>query len=432
MARWTRFRQLWGPDPGGDVDDELTFHLEMRVAELVRKGETPARARELALARFGDVEASRRACLVIGERHGRQWRRTQWLSELAQDCRYALRTLRRTPWFTVTAILTLALTIGGTSALYSVVKGVLVNPLRVAAAERLYRVRTVYPDGTPYATLSAPDFMSLRARATVFERVEAYTTGAVTLLGAGDAHEVRATSVSDGLFEQLGLRVVHGRAFRLDEHRVGQDAVAVLDHGYWSRAFGGDPGAVGRAIAVGGARYVVIGVLAAGARLPADVPGARVPSNADVYLPIAYGPAFDAATAESRRSNYLAVLGVARPGVQAADVTRDLSDLGAALAREFPSTNDGLSFSAISPHESLVGDVRRPLLVLLAAIGLVLLMACANLASLLLARATARDGELQLRAAIGAARGRLLRQLLTEALVLGVFGGAAGTENIRP
>jgi predicted permease len=325
--------------------------------------------------------------------------------------------LRRAPGFTVVAVLALALGIGANSAIFSVVHGVLLESLPFRDAERLYHVNMLYPDGTVYAASSAPDFMSLRESNRVFEQVEGLSTSLVTLLGAGDARQVRGVNVSDGMFGLLGLQVAHGRSFLRDEHQPGRTRVVVLDHGFWLREFGGDPGVLKRTISLGGQPYEIVGVLA---------PGTRLPRQADVIVPLEYGPTFSAATAQGRRSEFMVVLGRSKPGQTPAQIDDDVKRIGTELQQRFPGTNARLTFTSTPLRDTIVGEVRTPLFMLLGAVGFVLLVACANVANLILARASARESELAIRAALGAGRVRLLRQLITESLVLGLGGGLAG------
>ena len=413
---WDRFRGWFGPDPKKDVEDELEFHLEMRIRELIQRGETPERARELALRRFGDYETSRTECVEIDERRSRRMARTEYFSELRRDLAYAMRTLRRTPGFTTVAIASLALGIGATTAIFSVVHGVILQSLPYRDAERLHEVRTVYPDGTGYP-LSAPDFMSVREGNRVFDRVEAFSGGAFTLLGAGEPREVRGASISDGLFEMLGFSMALGRGFAREENQPGRANVAVLGHDFWQREFGGDRSVLGRTLSVGGDPYTVVGVLA---------PGANLPDRVDMYAPLEYDSTFSATTSVTRRGEFLRVLGRAKPELTPATINADLARVGTALQGQFPETNERLTFNASSLRDLIIGDVRRPLLILFGAVAFVLLVACANVANLLLARVSVRQDELAVRAALGAGRGRLVRQLMTEAVVLGLAGGIVG------
>lgn len=416
MARWSRFRRLFGPEPKADVDAELSFHVEMRARELVDEGVPPDRARALALWHFGDYDSSRQACVEISKRRERRMARTEYMTELRQDVGYALRMLRRAPGFTTVALTTLALGIGANSAIFSVVQGVLLAPLPFQHADRLYRVTTLYPDGTPYS-LSAPDFMSVREQTRALEQVEAFSGGVFTMLGAGEPREVRGTKLSDGLLGMLGLPVALGRTLRPGENQPGHNGVAVLDHGFWQRQFGGDRSVLGRTVSIAGAPVEIVGVLA---------PGARLLDDADIYTPLAYDDTFSAATARNRRGEFLTVIGRGKPGTALAQVDDDLRRIGAELQATFRETNDTLTFNARSLNDVMLGDVRKPLMVLLGAVGFVLLVACANVANLLLARASARQAELAVRSALGAGRVRLLRQLLTEAVVLGAAGAVAG------
>ncbi len=413
---FTRFRRMFGLEPEADVEHELAFHVEMLVRDLIERGETPARARELALRRFGDYDGPRRECVEIDERRRRQITRAEHTMEFRQDVRYALRMLRRTPGFTAVAVLALALGIGANSAIFSVVHAVLLESLPFRDAGRLYHVNMVYPDGTVYPGFSAPDFMSVRADTRVFEQVDAYSAGSLTLLGAGEPRQVRGARVSDGLIGLLGLGVGQGRGFAPEENQPGRNRVAVLTNGFWLREFGGEA-VLGRTITLGGQPYTIIGVLA---------PGARLPDESDILVPLEYNDTFSASTAKGRRSEFLDVLARARPGVTAAQADEDVRRIASHLQEVFPDSNARLTFNVKNLRDVMVGEVRTPLYLLLGAVGFVLLVACANVANLLLARASAREAELAIRAALGAGRGRLLRQLLTETLVLGCAGGVIG------
>jgi predicted permease len=417
MAEWRRFRRFFGIEPAADVEAELRFHLEMRARELTDRGETPERANERALQRFGDYDSTREQCVQITERRRRHMERTEFTTEVRQDVAYAFRMLRRTPGFTAVALLTLALGIGANSAIFSVVHGVLLESLPFRDAQQLYQVRMLYPDGTIYSSVSAPDFMNVREENRVFTQVEAYVVRLMTLLGAGEPREVNVGAVTTGLFDQLAVSVALGRGFLAEENQRGRGGVAVLDRGFAERVFGNDPNLLGRSVTISGRPYAIVGVLARGAALP---------NRADLYIPIEYDDTYSSSAANGRRSEFLSVIGRVRPGIRIEDIDSDLRRIGARLQAAFPQSNARLTFATSPLTEMIVGDVRRPLFMLLGAVALVLLVACSNVANLLLARGSARHGELAVRAALGAGRARLLRQLITEAVVLGVSGAALG------
>jgi putative ABC transport system permease protein len=408
---------MFGLEARPDVEAELAFHVEMRIRELVEQGETPERARTLAMQRFGNYDATRQACVEINQRRRRHMDRVEFLSELRQDIGYAFRMMRRAPGFTAAALVTLALGIGANSAIFSVVNGVLLESLPYRDAGRLHHLQMLYPDGARYSSLSAPDFMSVRGDQRAFEQVEAYDLSLMTMLGAGEPREINGALVSGGFFDQLGFQVAVGRGFAAEENQPGRGNVMLLAHGFWQRAFGGDAAVLGRSVTIAGNTYTIVGVAA---------PAVQLPDPVDAFFPITMDQAFDASTARGRRSEFLGVIGRARADATPTMIADELTRLSSQLQQQFPDTNDGLAITSVPLRDMIVGEVQRPLFVLLGAVGFVLLVACANVANLLLARGSARHGEFSVRAAIGAGRSRLIRQLVTESIVLGLIGGVLG------
>ena len=336
------------------------------------------------------------------------------MDTLAQDLRYAVRSLRRAPGFTAVALLTLALGIGANTAIFNVVYAVLWQPLRFAESDRLLLLFRARDGARQGANLSPPNFFDLRARARTLSGVAAFftggNTGGFTLTGHGDPLLLTATTVSDGFFEVMGIPAMHGRTLRADDNRPGQHRVAVLAAPFWRDRFGADPSIVGRSIVLNGQPYTVVGV----------GPDRMYGEFGQIWIPFVYDAGF---YAESRTSSWLKAIARVAPGHSIEAATREIETIGRQLAAEYPGTN---GMTARPLHEHTVANIRTAMLVLFGAAGFVLLIACANIANLVLVRGVRREGEMAIRAALGGSRARILRQVFTESLVLAVGGGLLG------
>jgi predicted permease len=406
-----RFRSpLWRVPIEQEVREEIAHHVDLRTQELVHRGVPPDEARAEAERRFGD--RVRTEMTRLGHERNRAWARRDWFTELAQDVRFAVRLTRTMPGFTAAAVLTLALGLGATTSIFSVLHAVVLAPFPYSDPERVLLVFTT-SHGSP-TNVSAGNFDYIRRRATTFEYLAAQQYDSFNLTGAGEPERLQGTRVTWDYFPVFGIPPLLGRTFVPDEDRPGRTGVVVLSEGLWRRRFGADPAIVGSQIRLNGLPHDVIGVMPS--RFDAEV-GAE-----ELWLPIGFTPERLAMYDE----HYLNLFGRRRADVTLAQVNDELSRVAASLAADHRQFSREWGAEAVELRSFVVGDYRRRLFVLLAAVTLVLLIACGNVANLMLARLAARSRELAIRTAIGAGRGRLVRQVLTESLLIAGLGGVAG------
>ena len=390
-----------------ELNEELRYHLERQIEVNTAAGMSVEEARYAALRAMHGLDQRKEEC--------RDMRRVRLIEDLWRDFRFSLRSLLKRPGFTAIALLALALGIGANTAIFTLVNAVILQPLPYRDPDRLISVYGTRNRSTQ-GSVGPTDFLDYRSQNKTFEQFAASGSMMLpmNLTGSGEPERLNASIITGNYFDTFGVRPALGRGFSLENEKTGQDHVTVLSHAFWQTRFGGDPNIVNKTINLDGKAYEVLGVM------PAEV---VLPQPAQLWVPIN----FDAdPEMKMRNARFLRGIGRLKEGVTLDQAQTDTDLIAAQLEQQYPDSNTGWSLRLIPLREILVGGSRTMLFILFGAVGFVLLIACANVANLLLVRAAARQKEIAMRTALGASRLRIIRQMITESLLLAIFGGALG------
>ncbi|HET9713514.1 MAG TPA: ABC transporter permease [Pyrinomonadaceae bacterium] len=396
-----------------EIDREMRSHVELQVEANIRAGMSPREAREQAMRSFGNVNRAVDAAYDV--------KGGGLFETFLQDIRYGVRMLAKHKAFTIIAVITLALGIGANTAIFSVVNELLLRPLPFRDADRIVMLWEVTPEGRHQNSASRANFRAWRAQSTSYQYIAAFSDQRYNVTGGGEPEELSVQFATPDLFKVLGVDPILGRTFLPEDDGDGKPPVAVLSYALWQRRFGGQPNIIGQPITLNSVKYTVIGVMPSNFQFHMNRrSGTGRPAELWTILAMPLGPS------SNERGRFLATVARLKDGVTVEHAGAELRTIAARLSDEFPEFNKNFTAEVLPLREQFFGNVRRPLWLMLGAVGFVLLIACANVANLLLSLATTREKEIAVRAALGARRGRIVRQLLTESILLALFGSALG------